>query len=60
VIAMVTGEVAVRRGDHVVVLCAGVGYRLAISAETLSHVPAVGRPVTLHSQLIVRATSSSC
>ncbi len=28
-IALVSGEVAVRRGDHVVVSCAGVGYRLA-------------------------------
>jgi holliday junction DNA helicase RuvA len=53
-IALVTGEVAVRRGDHVVVSCGGVGYRLAVSAETLRHVPRVGEPVTLHSHLIVR------
>ena len=32
-IAMVSGTVAVRRGDHVVVDCGGVGYRLAVSAE---------------------------
>jgi Holliday junction DNA helicase RuvA len=54
VIALVSGEVAVRRGDHVVVSCGGVGYRLAVSAETLRHVPRVGEPVTLHSHLIVR------
>jgi Holliday junction DNA helicase RuvA len=54
VIALVRGEVAVRRGDHVVVLANGVGYRLAVSAETLRHVPAVGKPVTLHSHLVVR------
>jgi Holliday junction DNA helicase RuvA len=53
-IALLTGEVAVRRGDHVVVACAGVGYRLAVSAETLKHVPRVGEPITLHSHLIVR------
>lgn len=53
-IALVAGEVAVRRADHVVVLCGGVGYRLAVSAETLRHVPAVGRPVTLHAHLVVR------
>ena len=53
-IALVSGEVAVRRGDHVVVACGGVGYRLAVSAETLRHVPAAGRPVTLHAHLIVR------
>ena len=53
-IALVSGTVAVRRGDHVVVSCGGVGYRLAVSAETLKHVPAVGRDVLLHTHLIVR------
>jgi Holliday junction DNA helicase RuvA len=54
VIALVRGEVAVRRADHVVVLAAGVGYRLAVSAETLRKVPAVGGTVALHSHLVVR------
>jgi Holliday junction DNA helicase RuvA len=55
VIALVAGEVAVRRPDHVVIeTSGGVGYRLAVSAETLRHVPAVGRPVSLHSHLVVR------
>jgi Holliday junction DNA helicase RuvA len=54
VIALISGKVAVRRGDHVVVDCGGVGYRLAVSAETLKHVPAVGRDVVLHAHLIVR------
>jgi holliday junction DNA helicase RuvA len=55
VIALVSGEVAVRRPDHVVVDTAGgVGYRLAVSAETLRHVPAVGRKVALHAHLVVR------
>ena len=53
-IAMVRGEVAVRRPDHVVVLASGVGYRLAVSAETLKRVPAVGREVTLYAHLVVR------
>ncbi len=54
-IALLHGEVAVRRGDHVVVLTSGgVGYRAAVSAETLRHVPAVGHEVTLHTHLIVR------
>ncbi len=53
-IALLSGTVAVRRGDHVVVSCGGVGYRLAVSAETLKHVPAVGRDVLLHTHLIVR------
>ena len=62
-IALVRGEVAFRRTatgardggvGEVVVDVGGVGYRLAVSAETLKHVPAVGREVTLHSHLIVR------
>jgi len=53
-IALISGEVAVRRGDHVVVSCGGVGYRLAVSAETLRHVPRVGEPATLFTHLIVR------
>ena len=53
-IALVSGKVAVRRGDHVVVECGGVGYRLSVSAQTLSVVPAIGQPVTLHSHLVVR------
>jgi Holliday junction DNA helicase RuvA len=53
-IALVTGTVAVRRAEAVVVDCGGVGYRLAVSAETLKRIPAVGNPVTLHSHLVVR------
>ncbi len=58
-IALVRGEVAGRRpagqsGGEVVVDVNGVGYRLSVSSETMSHVPAVGKPVTLHSHLIVR------
>ena len=53
-IALLRGEVAVRRGDHVVIMCEGVGYRAAVSSETLRRVPAVGERVTLHAHLIVR------
>ncbi len=35
-------------------MCASVGYRAAVSAETLRHVPAVGEETTLHTHLIVR------
>jgi Holliday junction DNA helicase RuvA len=54
VIALVSGEVAVRRADHVVISCGGVGYRLAVSGETLRRVPAVGSACTLHAHLVVR------
>jgi Holliday junction DNA helicase RuvA len=53
-IALLRGEVAVRRTDHVVILTGGVGHRAAVSAQTLAHVPAVGEQVTLHTHLIVR------
>jgi Holliday junction DNA helicase RuvA len=58
-IALLRGEVAVRRTDHVVVLSGSVGYRAAVSAETLRHVPAVGEQVTLHTHLIVREDALS-
>jgi holliday junction DNA helicase RuvA len=54
VIALVRGEVVVRRPDHVVLDCGGVGYRLAVSTETLRHVPAAGKTTALHSHLVVR------
>jgi holliday junction DNA helicase RuvA len=53
-ISLLRGEVAVRRTDHVTILCGSVGYRTAVSGETLRHVPAVGEQVTLHAHLIVR------
>ena len=56
-IAAVSGEVLSRRSDHVVVDAAGVGYRLAVSAETLRTVPAVGERVSLHAHLISRDDS---
>lgn len=53
-IALVSGNVAVRRADHVIIDCGGVGYRLSVSSETLRHVPAVGNQVMLHAHLIPR------
>jgi Holliday junction DNA helicase RuvA len=53
-IALISGEVAVRRGDHVVISAGGVGYRLNVSAETLGHVPRIGEHATLHTHLVVR------
>ena len=53
-IASVRGPVAARRPDHVVVECAGVGYRLAVSANTMRAVPAVGKEALLHTHLVLR------
>jgi holliday junction DNA helicase RuvA len=58
-IAAVRGEVMVRRADHVVIDAGGVGYRLAVSAETLKAVPAAGSDTFLHAELIAREDSLS-
>ncbi len=58
-IALLSGTVAVRRADHVVIDCGGVGYRLSVSAETLRQVPAVGNPSVLHTHLMVREDALS-
>jgi holliday junction DNA helicase RuvA len=54
VIASISGPVLVRRPGEVVVEAGGVGYRLAVSSETLRAVPAAGQPATLLSHLVVR------
>jgi Holliday junction DNA helicase RuvA len=56
-IAAVRGEVMVRRADHVVLDAGGVGYRLAVSSETLKSVPAAGQDAFLHAELISREDS---
>ena len=53
-IASIRGTVITRRPDAVVVECAGVGYRLAVSAHTLQNVAPVGEEAFLHSHLIMR------
>jgi holliday junction DNA helicase RuvA len=58
-IASVHGEVLVRRPDHVVLEAAGVGYQLAVSAETLKAVPSRGKETTLHAHLLARDDSLS-
>jgi Holliday junction DNA helicase RuvA len=59
VIASVRGEVMVRRPDYVVIEATGVGYRLAVSAETLKAVPSRGKQATLHAHLVARDDSLS-
>jgi Holliday junction DNA helicase RuvA len=59
VIASVRGEVMVRRPNYVVLEAGGVGYRLAVSAETLKAVPSRGKQATLHAHLVAREDSLS-
>jgi Holliday junction DNA helicase RuvA len=58
-IASVSGEVLVRRPDYVVIDAGGVGYRLAVSAETLKSVPARGKDASLHAHLVSREDALS-
>ncbi len=54
-IALVSGTVAVRRSDYVVVDCGGVGYRLSVSSETLRQCAGrAGKHVMLHTHLVTR------
>jgi holliday junction DNA helicase RuvA len=53
-IASLTGKVTERRADHVVIECGGVGFRIAVSAQTLAEVPRSGRDGTLRTHMILR------
>jgi len=53
-IASLNGTVVRRRPGEVVIECGGVGYLLAVSAETLAAIPATGKQATLQTRLVVR------
>jgi Holliday junction DNA helicase RuvA len=53
-IASVHGQVLARRPGEAVIEAAGVGYRLAVSSETLRDVPAVGKEGRLFAHLVLR------
>jgi Holliday junction DNA helicase RuvA len=53
-IASIRGEVISRYAGEVVIEAAGVGYKLAVSSETLSSVPAAGEQARLFTHLVMR------
>ena len=53
-IASVRGRVVSRLGGEVVVEAAGVGYRMAVSSETMAAVPAAGQEALLLTHLVLR------
>jgi holliday junction DNA helicase RuvA len=57
VISLVRGEVVSRLPGEVVIEAGGVGYRLAVSAETLDTVPAAGEQARLFAHLVMRDDS---
>ncbi|HWE31647.1 MAG TPA: Holliday junction branch migration protein RuvA [Polyangia bacterium] len=58
-IALLRGVVVEKGIDHVLVDVNGVGYRVAVSLNTLAALPPVGNTATLHTELIVREDSLS-
>jgi Holliday junction DNA helicase RuvA len=58
-IALLRGVVIEKGIDHVLVDVNGVGYRAAVSLNTLAALPATGATATLHTELIVREDSLS-
>ena len=54
VIASVRGEVLSRLAGEVVIEAGGVGYRMAVSTETLAAMPAAGSDARLYTHLILR------
>ena len=53
-IASIRGEVISRFAGEVVIEAAGVGYKLAVSSETLASVPAAGEQARLFTHLVLR------
>lgn len=53
-IASLTGRVAERKSDHVVIECGGVGFRIGCSTQTLGKLPATGKQATVQTHLILR------
>ena len=53
-IASVRGRVLSRLGGEVVVETAGVGYRMAVSSETMAAVPGAGQEALLLTHLVLR------
>lgn len=57
-IALVSGEVAWRSDDEVIISTSGgVGYRLAVSSQTMASIPQPGKQTTLHAHLVSRDDS---
>jgi Holliday junction DNA helicase RuvA len=53
-IASLNGRVLERGAEHAVIECAGVGYRVSASTQTLGKLPAPGKQATVLTHLILR------
>ena len=58
-IALLRGAILEKGIDHVLIDVNGVGYRVAVSLNTLASLPPVGNTATVHTELIVREDSLS-
>ena len=57
-IAQLRGVLLEKGADHVIVDVGGVGFRVAVSLNTLATLPAVGQTALLQTQLIVRTEAA--
>lgn len=53
-IGKISGRMDYRSGDHVLIDVRGVGYIVYLSDRTMAALPAVGQPVSLFTELLVR------
>ena len=53
-ISLLEGKVAEKTGDRVVLAVSGVGYEVLVPAQTLSRLPASGKPARLYTRLLIR------
>lgn len=53
-IALVIGKLEAKKGRYVVINAGGIGFRIFVSAETLSKMPKVGQTACLHTHLYLR------
>ena len=59
-IALVTGQLALKEADRVVVrTTSGIGYECFVPTRTLAQLPAPGQPVELYTTMVVREDSQT-
>jgi Holliday junction DNA helicase RuvA len=54
VISLLEGKVGDKAGDRVVLSVSGVGYEVLVPAQTMSRLPASGKPARLFTRLLIR------
>jgi Holliday junction DNA helicase RuvA len=53
-ISLLSGTVAEKAADRVVVVANGVGYELSVPTSTVARLPGIGAATTIHTRMVVR------